>query len=107
MFLENLQSKIGNSFLNGYGDHDRTRIERDWILVFGFFLFLNLIIVLFSTYLFLQINKGSIFVVQRDETAKVIVLNLKQLDKTLNFFEEKETKFLELKKNLPPAPNVR
>ena len=107
MFLENLQSKMGNSFINGYGDHDRTRVERDWILVFCFFLLLNLINVLFSAYLFLQINKGSIFVVQIDETAKVIVLNLKQLDKTLNFFEEKETKFLELKKNLPPAPNVR
>lgn len=98
---------MGGSFLQGHGDHDRTRVERDWILVFAFFLLLNLINVLFSAYLFLQIDKGSIFVVQRDEETKVTVLNLKQLDATLNFFKEKETKFLELKSNPPQAPSVR
>lgn len=107
MFLENLQSKIKNSFIYGYGDHNRARVERDWLLIFGFFLILNLITILFSAYLFLQINKGSIFVVSPEETTKEVTLNVEQLDNTLRLFKDKEEEFARLKNNPPQTPSVR
>ena len=107
MFLEDLQNKLRNSFIYGYKDHDRARVERDWLSIFGFFLILSIINILCSAYLFLQINKGSILVVAPEENTHATVLNLETLDSVLRSFEEKEDKFSKLKNSTPQTPSVR
>jgi len=78
-----------------------THPTRDWKIILGAFTALNIVIIILSTFLFLQINKGEIFLVDSTSPSTVDSIDKVLLKETLSFFEEKERVFESLKRNKP------
>lgn len=78
-----------------------THPSRDWKIILVAFTILNIIMAVFSTFLFLQINKGEIFVVDVPIPSSTNSLNREELQNILSFFEEKKRAFVSLKINKP------
>ena len=74
---------------------------RDWKIILLVFILLNAAIVIFSTYLFLQINKGEIFLVEPTQSSIIDTVDRDLLSETIFLFEEKSRQFEKLKKNKP------
>ncbi len=74
-----------------------------WIVVFVFFVFLNIIVVFFNIYLYIQISRGGFFSVEEDfvETTKIIRLSKSKLTKIISSFDDKSKKLDELKGQKP------
>ncbi len=71
--------------------------KRDWKMLLIFFTVIAFVLACFSGYLFYKINNGDIFTVEKVENSPVDVVNKKNLDETVDRFESKKAKLLELK----------
>ncbi|MCG2695166.1 hypothetical protein L6261_03755 [Candidatus Parcubacteria bacterium] len=74
-----------------------------WIVLFVFFVLLNIGIAIFSIYLYVQISRGGFFNVAEEpnENTKIIRISKSKLTKIISSFEEKSKRFEELKKQKP------
>ena len=97
--LENIKARVGKKHFQP--GRSVTHPTRDWIIILGTFATLNIIIIILSTFLFLQINKGEIFLVEAVSSSKVDSIDKVLLEETLSFFKEKERVFESLKRNKP------
>ncbi|MBI2618302.1 hypothetical protein HYW58_02520 [Candidatus Kaiserbacteria bacterium] len=86
-------------FSTGKGS-GRLNAHFHWKLLFGGFLTLNILILLLSLYLFLQINEGDIFLVEQNQEIRIETIDRNMLNETIAFFESKNTRF-ESNKLLP------
>lgn len=88
-------------FKRKYHRRNLIRPARDWKIILFIFSITNITIAIFSAYLFLQINKGEIFLVEPPQTTFVDTIDREKLTKTLMLFEEKINNFEVLKRNKP------
>ena len=77
------------------------------IVVFAF-LFLNILAVVMSVFVYREVNQGEIFLVDKKEPISLHTFNKFELEKTVAFFKEKELRFqaLKLKGPLTADPYV-
>lgn len=71
--------------------------RRDWQAVFIVFLLLNLVSVALNLFVYERINKGELFLVDKQEAVTLGTLSRFDLEQTVSFFEEKRRKFESLK----------
>ena len=87
---------------------DRAHVNRDWTVVLMVFVIIVLVVTALNVRLFMRIDKGELFVVEdTDKTAVSNTIDEELLGSTLEFFEEKENRFEQLKRIAPSIPNVR
>ncbi|HJO89899.1 MAG: hypothetical protein QGH85_02175 [Candidatus Pacebacteria bacterium] len=72
-----------------------------WGIIIAVFVVLNIGIIAFSGYLFLEINEGDIFKVEQDITVIVDTIDRKLLSETLDSFDAMENEIKELKEKRP------
>lgn len=77
------------------------RPMRDWKILFVVFIVLNGIIIVFSAFLFLEINKGEIFLVEPATPSGIDTVDRNALREILFSFEEKAEQFEALKTSRP------
>lgn len=70
----------------------------DWQIVVLAFLFLNVLAVGISVFVYGEINKGELFLVDKKETVSLQTLDTFELERTVGFFEEKRARFETLKR---------
>ena len=78
-----------------------TNVKRDWGIMLSVFVLLVGASLMFSVYLFSQISRGEIFVVQFDNTGDVETIDKNLLQETISFFDNKEERFNELRDSPP------
>ena len=106
MDIDNIKNIFKKSSLYfGFGGkrHQRSLIHpaRDWKIILFIFSITNIIIAIFSAYLFLQINKGEIFLVEPTQTTIADTIDREALTETLLLFEKKTLNLEALKRNRP------
>ncbi|MES2214063.1 MAG: hypothetical protein V4465_01560 [Patescibacteria group bacterium] len=74
-----------NGRLFGFG----TSPKADWKVIFIVFILLFILLTAVCVDLFIKVNKGEIFVVQRGVAAPVPTLNTALLDKTVMYYEDR------------------
>ncbi|MFQ5661915.1 MAG: hypothetical protein ACE5F2_01540 [Candidatus Paceibacteria bacterium] len=72
-----------------------------WKIIIYVFIALNIGVVAFSVYLFLEINKGDIFKVEQDISVTVDTIDRKLLSETLASFEKMKDELKKLKSKRP------
>lgn len=72
-----------------------------WGIIIYVFVALNIVFIIFSGYLFLEINRGDIFKVEGDISIRVNTIDRALLRDTLDSFEKMENELRELKKKRP------
>ncbi len=70
-----------------------TSPQADWKIIFLGTAALSLIAIAFSTYMFIQIDKGEIFIVERSPIENVQTLNNKKLQETVDYYRGKAEDF--------------
>lgn len=82
--------------------------RRDWKWTLFLFTGLSLLLACFSGYLFFKINKGDLFNVEKSGDDYFEVVNKKNLDETVDRFETKKAKLIELEQrnNVMPDPSI-
>jgi len=75
--------------------------HRDWALVLIIFTVVTIGSVAGSAYLFLQISKGEIFLVEPEQTRTLETIDQALLSKTLFFYEEQKRQHALLQENPP------
>ena len=76
-------------------------VYRDWKYILALFLVLNVLVVAGSAYLFFQINKGELFIVEKKSVLANDTVDRKALEVTVAFYEERAQKFDLYKRNPP------
>lgn len=79
--------------------------KRDWKIMLFSFAVLSLALACVSGYLFYKINNGEVFLVEQKENGSVEAVNKKNLDETVDRFEAKKAKLLELEQNMTVVPD--
>ena len=74
---------------------------RDWKILFVVFVMLNVAIIAFSAFLFLEINRGDIFLVEPTAPSGIDTVDRDELREALLSFEEKARQFEALKTKKP------
>lgn len=72
--------------------------RRDWRLVFISFLVVTALALAFSFFVYARIDKGELFLVDKEGPAPLRTLNRFELEKTVAHFEEKRGRFERLKR---------
>lgn len=72
-----------------------------WKITVYVFTVINIGVIAFSVYLFLQINEGDIFKSEQDISVTVDTIDRKLLSETLESFEKMEDELRELKNKRP------
>ena len=101
--LNTLTGFLGSVFKNKKGVRDTAedRVNRDWKLIFIIFIIINIAAITSSAYLFNEINKGEIFLVETPLPKAVNTIDKIQLQEILFTYEEKTRKFEAIKKRKP------
>ena len=109
MNIQDIQNNIKDIFARIHSKSltQRSIIQpaRDWKLILLIFVVLNGGIIFFSVYLFLQINKGEIFLVESESSATVSAIDQQLLNETLLFFSEKAGRYEDIKDQKPNLPD--
>ncbi len=81
-------------FSIAFGDkHLRSKIYYHWNIILAVFIGLNLLLLVFSWYLFLQINEGGIFLVEKENTVQIDTIDRNMLNELIKSFDEKKVIF--------------
>lgn len=82
--------------------------KRDWKWSLFLFTGISLLLACFSGYLFFKINKGDLFNVKKSADDSFEVVNKKNLDETVERFEAKKAKLIELEQrnSIMPDPSI-
>jgi type II secretory pathway component PulC len=99
--LKNIGIFFGARLMRKYKKHYLINASTDWHMLLIIFIIVTIVAVSFSVYLFMQINKGEIFVVKQDESVLSDSIDRTLLKETLSLYEEKSRNFEELKINRP------
>ena len=79
--------------------------QRDWLVMFSLFVVVLIGVTFFSVYLFLEINKGDLYVVSASSTVRVETINRSLLNETLATLEERALRFSGLTERPPAIPS--
>lgn len=105
MIYEELKKRFslrGLSFWSTRGGS--THPKRDWLILFIVFLVVLIGIILFSVYLFLEINRGELYTLSSASSQKLDTIDRTLLTETLTSFEEKARRFSKTIDNPPNIP---
>ena len=75
--------------------------RRDWSIVLGFFVFIALSIIAFSSYMYWRINSGSFFVTSGGKKLFVETIDRAELKNIIRHYENKDRLFQEIKNKKP------
>lgn len=84
-----------------YKNNVITNPERDWKILLAVFATLICLVIIFSFYLFAQINKGELFTVKYGKSTTAETIDKSLLNEIISFFEERQQNFDKLKNNRP------
>ena len=95
IFSEKLS--FGGLFRRTHSESEAAQFGRDarsdWQIVCFIFLFLNIAFIGMSVFVYRQINKGELFLVDKKEAVSVRSLDRYELERTVRYFEEKQSRF--------------
>jgi len=103
--MENPQSSSKKLYLNanrwllGFG----TSPEADWKIIFFSALILVVVAIALSAFIFIKINKGEIFVVEKPDGQSERTLDLTLLRKTVSYYQGKARVFESVKNKVVPS----
>ncbi len=86
--------------LFGFG----TSPEADWKIIFSAGLFLAVCMIIFNAYIFIKIDKGDIFTVDALEGGER-TLDVRKLEEVVNYYEDRESKYEEIKSSGTSVPD--
>lgn len=81
------------SLLGFLGKHTHSKMYHHWEIILAAFLLSNLLVLGFSLYLFLQINEGGIFLVERSQEVRIDTIDRGMLQELLGSFEIRDVLF--------------
>lgn len=87
--------------------HTITNPDRDWGIILLIFVVVNILIIIFSINLFLQISSEDLFTAETKELQVSNTIDVRLLRETLLLFEERSENFENLKQKPPRIPSVR
>ncbi|MDP3874894.1 MAG: hypothetical protein Q8Q22_00015 [bacterium] len=96
--LKKLNWKV-NGRLFGFG----TSPETDWKIIFILTTILAVFVVALSVFMFIKINRGEIFVVERSTEQEGVSLDTPLLRKTVLYYQNKAIEFERIKSTVTPA----
>lgn len=73
--------------------NSHSRIYYHWEIILIIFIVLNLLLLSFSLYIFLQINEGGIFLVRQNKEVRIGTIDRGALQELLTSFEIRDTLF--------------
>ena len=94
--LKRKKDKVHSNKRKGVFDENKI-----WKIILSIFIFINVGVVVFSWYLFLQISGGDIFNIKESTAVSVETIDRKLLSDTVISFEDKVREFEGLKDNKP------
>ena len=84
-------------FARGLAESESAQFGRDaradWRVICFTFIFLNLVSIGVSVFVYGKINKGEIFLVDKSEQVSVKTLGRFELEQTVHYFNEKQDRF--------------
>jgi|SRR3989338_7295529 len=93
-----LSLKVDGRFL-GFG----TSPEADWKIIFISALLLAVLVIVLSVFIFIKIDKGEIFVVEKLVGEKKNTLDLNVLRETVSYYQNKALEFESIKNTKTPS----
>ncbi len=107
MNIEDLQKKIRHylTLFKANRTPSRPRVYRHWEMVLVSFSILNILLIGFSVYLFLQVSEGDIFLVEQSQEVRIDTIDRTLLEELLVSFEIKEALFEDRQITPPRIPN--
>lgn len=85
----------GDSQLFNFG----TGPEADWKIIFSSIFILIVFVMVWSIFVFIKIDKGEIFVVERSAGEEEKILDASLLKETVSYYQDKALKFERIKKS--------
>lgn len=79
--------------------------ERDWKLIFSSAILLTVFVIGLSFYMFIRIDKGEIFVVERRDDREGRILDVDKLRATVDYYQDKAQEFERLKSQVTQSPD--
>jgi hypothetical protein len=79
--------------------------QHDWKLIVISFFILSFVAIAGNVYLFLEINSGGLFVSSTITATSSEVVSKKNLEDTVSFFNNRQARLDDLKKNKPNFPD--
>jgi len=77
----------------------------DWKVMIILFFFIWIGIIVYSTKIFFDVDKGAFFTTETSEIQTTPIINKKTLEAVVSIFEEKNKKIEELKVSSPSVPD--
>ncbi len=87
--------------LNWHFFHWGRSPERDWKIIFTFMTLLLFCSIVFSTFIFIKIDKGEIFLVEQPNEEQNLTVNLEKLKDTISYYNSKALEFGKIKNSKP------
>ncbi|MBX4189603.1 hypothetical protein KW785_03370 [Candidatus Parcubacteria bacterium] len=84
-----LNFKKINLMRHGHLFGNSTGPDADWKIIFSFLASGTVVVLLVGLYVFVQVNRGKLFVVARDTTTEEPRLNAALLSKTIKYYQTK------------------
>ena len=63
--------------------------QSDWKVIFGLSLFLTLVVIGMSVFIFTKIDKGEIFVIEKPEPQEMVTLDIELLRRVALYYQER------------------
>ncbi len=77
----------------------------DWKVLFVFFFIILTIVLSLGIFLFVKINNGSLFVVKTETSAVAPKINVDQLSRTIEYYDERAKNLEDIRKNKVSIPD--
>ena len=88
-----------NGHLFGFG----TSVEADWKIIFISTIVLAILAIVLSLYIFIKIDKGEIFVIEKTTEQSETTLDASLLKETVSYYKNKALKFERIKNVIKPT----
>lgn len=106
MTFESLKEQFNRGRLSFWKvRHGLIHARRDWLIIFPLFLIILVGTIFFSAYLFLEINKGDLYVLPVGSNQRIETINRVLLTETLDAFEVKASRFSSFTERPPAIPS--
>jgi hypothetical protein len=103
MYIEKIKLILKKyfSFFRFGETHTHSKIFHHWEIILSVFLILNILLLGFSVYIFLQINEGGIFLVEQNQEIQINTIDRSVLQELLMSFEIREASFRDRTLSIP------
>lgn len=106
MIFKSLKEQFSRDRLSFWEARDGLiHAQRDWLIMFFFSLVAFVGVIFFSFFLFLEINKGDLYVITAGSGQRIETIDRTLLAETLDSFEIKAIRFSELTEHPPSIPS--